>query len=133
MAKVNQRRCHFGRSDVASPKCPDRTGGTGYTGEGAGERPAANRACGAGGFGMAPAPADAGPLETSIRNILNVPDIPFEPGPRPRTCQWVTSEGAPWTFCDAPVAHAGSSFCAHHHARAWYIPPPKAPGSAPSA
>jgi hypothetical protein len=67
----------------------------------------------------------ASPLESCVRKILNIPDIPFTPGPRPQTCQWVTSEGAPWTFCEAPVVHAGSSFCAHHHARAWYIPPSK--------
>jgi hypothetical protein len=91
---------------------------------------AAVHACHAAGFRLAPA-VDAGPLETSIRDILNIPNIPFEPGPRPQTCQWVTSEGAPWTFCDTPVAHVGSSFCAHHHARAWYIPPPKASGGRP--
>ena len=70
-------------------------------------------------------------LATSVRKILNIPDIPFEPGPRPQTCQWVTSDGAPWTFCDTPVAHAGTSFCPQHHARAWCMPPPKAQGGRP--
>ena len=69
--------------------------------------------------------ADAAPVHNAVRDILNIPDLPFEPGPRPKTCQWVTSEGAPWTFCDAPVGHAGSSFCARHHARAWIFAPPK--------
>jgi hypothetical protein len=73
------------------------------------------------------------PAASAVRQILNIPDLPFEPGPRPQTCQWVTNDGAPWTFCDSPVAHAGRSFCAHHHARAWYVPPPKTPeGRAPA-
>lgn len=71
------------------------------------------------------------PAAISVRSILNIPDLPFEAGPRPRTCQWVTSEGAPWAFCDAPVAHPGSSFCAPHHARAWYVPPSKTSGDRP--
>jgi hypothetical protein len=82
---------------------------------------------------VTPVAADAVRSETSIRNILNIPNIRFEPGPRPQTCQWVTSDGAPWTFCDAPVAHAATSFCAHHHARAWYMPLPKLQGGGPQA
>jgi hypothetical protein len=77
-------------------------------------------------LGIAPAKAvAAAPAASSVRDILNVPDIPFEPGPRPQTCQWVTSERAPWTFCDAPVGRAGSSFCASHHARVWIFVPLK--------
>jgi hypothetical protein len=111
MAKAFPRRRDFSCSDVASIMGEIMPGGPGL--------PAG------GGAGLFVAPA-----AMSVRSILNIPDMPFEAGPRPRTCQWVTSDGAPWTFCDAPVAHAGSSFCAPHHARAWYVPP-KASGDRP--
>jgi hypothetical protein len=74
-------------------------------------------------LGVAPVKAAAAPPDLAVRDILKIPDIPFEPGPRPKTCQWVTSEGAPWIFCDAPVGRADSSFCADHHARVWVAAP----------
>jgi GcrA cell cycle regulator len=52
------------------------------------------------------------------------PSAPPEPPQAPEagwgTCTWVTSEGRPWTFCGAPVAAPGRSFCAEHHAIAYH-------------
>lgn len=33
-----------------------------------------------------------------------------------RQCQWITNDGRPWRFCDAPSV-PGRSWCAHHFAR----------------
>ncbi|MCL2427897.1 MAG: GcrA family cell cycle regulator, partial [Alphaproteobacteria bacterium] len=51
-----------------------------------------------------------------------------EPPPEPVTagpasahgCQWITSNGRPWTFCAAPVKRPGSAWCAEHH-RSVYV------------
>lgn len=51
------------------------------------------------------------------------PPTPPEPPPtraaRTDGCMWPTSNGRPWTFCDAPVARNGSPYCRAHEAMAW--------------
>jgi len=51
------------------------------------------------------------------------PPPPPQPPPAPvsevRQCLWPTSNGRPWTFCDAPVARSGSPYCRAHEAMAW--------------
>jgi hypothetical protein len=54
-----------------------------------------------------------------VRAIPAPPKAPVEPPPRFRTCQWPTTSGRPWRFCDAPTVKGGA-WCAEHHARCYH-------------
>lgn len=44
-----------------------------------------------------------------------------------RVCQYPTSEGRPWRFCDAPLEEGQRVYCTAHAAICWQPPPRKVP------